>query len=164
MALSRGQKIAIGVGAVAALGLAAAAAADDTPPKRDVPDPPDEPVVPPPDPVEPPPPKPPAGLKNYVGSGYAWPYRNEFPSEASFGYALQEFGYDTRPWSAGWSVIGQRMMTMVREFQRDYNSTNPPKKLADDGLIGKNTIDAIRNAKAWTLAEGISWPTYIGAA
>jgi hypothetical protein len=119
--------------------------------------------------VEPesPPPPPPAGLKNYVGSGYNWPRKDRFPNEIAFAVLLNLFGYNA---NAALSIISQVNMTAVRQYQRDYNTVlatvpNPPTgKLAEDGLIGKNTIGAMLVSEAWVNTLGKPFPAIVAEA
>jgi hypothetical protein len=137
---------------------------------------PQQTCVPDAEPDDPPPPPPgPGHAKNYVGSGYNWPHKNDFPMEASFGAQLLVFGYPAaavNPAMPGWSVISGPMMSAVREFQRDYNAARlaqtvdvpAPKKLDTDGLIGANTINGLLNAKRWQQVLNLPWIDIVGLA
>lgn len=126
-------------------------------------------------PVEPPPPPPPANVSNYVGSGWTWSaaLRQTFPNATSIGNALVELGYpvsfanngDT-PATRPFNMISTHNMTIVREFQRDYNDVAQaqqldtpavPASLDDDGLVGNNTLRALINAKRWIDTFGATW-------
>lgn len=188
MPMTSKQKKLAALAALAALGFAgfAAAASDDTDPDPDpdpTPDPTPDPNATPcspgfhrvPGPVingaptsmcvpdEPPPPPPDPKKKNYVGSGYDWPYRDRFPTEFSIASALNLLGYPVNPLA---SAISAATMFAVREFQRDYNDAAKaqtvdepavPASLSTDGLIGKNTLAAIINAQRWTNILNVDW-------
>lgn len=191
MAVSKKAKAGVVILVLAALGLAGASAAaadddgddDDDPdvgppaPDPEIPDLPEDPDPP----VEPPPPAPDPQKKNYVGSGYVWPHQEVFPPQGAgfsganccriFGLELEKLGYPTNAAAADWNVISAKFMSVVREFQRDYNvarqaqTVDPvPKALATDGLIGTNTIDGIINAKRWVLSLALTWEDIVGLA
>lgn len=165
-------------GGIVLVGLAfagAASASDDAPPDDDDDDPgradPDPDPASPradPDPAEPPPPPPNPLIKDYVGSGYNWPRRDRFPNEQSFGTHMLALGYQTNPLAPNWSVISAGFMTLVRRFQRDYNKVrltiaNPGPSLSPDGLIGKNTINALLAAQQWAALGAMSWQQLVAA-
>lgn len=117
-----------------------------------------------------------AGAPTYVGSGWSWPYKNQFPTEASFLIALASLGYSV----SGTSVLTTQNIAAVKKFQGEYNAvvkafgiealyanTNatllPPTGLSVDGLIGGKTALAI----AFALSVGESeawWPELVSEA
>lgn len=184
MALSAKKKgaIALGVIGIGLLGLAGAAKADVLP---DVGPPTPEPL-PPVDPgadavcpagtirignkcIVPPPPPAPNKACNYSGCGAQFDSAHQTP--AFYQQRLQILGYPINP--AG-SIISGVAMTIIREFQRDYNAVraDPPvfaasplalapiaagPKLDTDGLIGNNTIAAIERAHTAILSANTTW-------
>jgi hypothetical protein len=108
-------------------------------------------------------------LGTYVGSpGFnEWPRMDLFPDESAFGDALERLGYDAGDWmSDGYSVLGEPVLTAVREFQRDWNLYRTKiqvpwaPQLTTDGRLGRSTIKAL--AGVMELVEGgLDWPNTI---
>lgn len=106
---------------------------------------------------------------NFVGApGYVWPFPNEFPSAIAFGLRLQQFGYIINPAAPNWSIVSPGSRSIVRDFQRDYNDVRTelgisptPPAVANDGLIGARTINALRVAREWSLFLGQGWPDVV---
>lgn len=201
MPLSTKKKIAIGAGValLALLGFAGAANADDTQPDDDNPPPPppddddiiivEPPVFCPPGQVNVggvcivPPPPPPANVCNYLGCGPAFdgPKAAQGITQVSIGLFLQQLGYPLNPASGTFSLVSLYSMTIVREFQRDYNAVRTSNglsgpaaaagpsaqqalqaikassKLDTDGLVGNFTIAAINRARTLRDRLGIDW-------
>ncbi len=186
MPLSRNQKIgvavAVGLGVFA---LAGAANAADVIPGDD--DQPDDETCPPgfhpqpnvdgtstcvadivPDPTDlddPLPPKPP--MCNYAGCGGAFDNNHEHPSV--YALQLQELGYPINVVGIaanGTTIAVNPARGLVREFQRDYNAVkagggvtaikNGPT-LGTDGLVGNQTIAAIKRAKDAVVLLNLPW-------
>lgn len=178
------DKKVIGIGLLALLALFAsnANAGDDVGPPEPDPDP--DPGIDADPWVEPPPPPPNPLLCNYVGCAelnppgqpdYNWPYRTEFPDYRSFGLALESLGYvqNPPPASGDWSVISGAFMSVVRDFQRDFNAVRDSASgnfqaahpaLATDGLIGNRTIAAIRAAREMVATQNRSWEAIVDSA
>lgn len=102
--------------------------------------------------------------RTYVGSGWAWPKRNLFPSEMSFGEALAELGYGSAYGLPDWEILSEATMETVRAFQRDFNEVRRAFKLHSlvdelsiDGLIGENTIRAFEFALDHNRVSDDSW-------
>ena len=65
-----------------------------------------------------------SGTGTYVGDpkGYNWPNKDMFPTQGSFGAALEQLGYNVGNWEAsGYSVIKQPTYGAIGQFQRDWN-------------------------------------------
>jgi hypothetical protein len=102
--------------------------------------------------------------RTYVGSGWGWPERNLFPTEISFGEAFAKLGYGAAYGLPGWEILSAETMNTVRAFQRDFNEVRIAfgirpliDELKVDGLIGTNTIRAIKFALERTAVEDDSW-------
>lgn len=114
-----------------------------------------------------PPPPPPANVCNYVGCpGFVWAQQGVFPNERAFGLRLQQLGYVINPAAANFSMISGYSMSIVRQFQRDYNVARlaqtveepPPPSIATDGLVGNaQTIPALIRAWQWVNTLGVPW-------
>lgn len=114
---------------------------------------------------------------NYVGSGWSWPHHDRFPTEQAFGQTLQLLGYDAGGWnSPTYSVLDPQPRQAVRSFQEDFNfiqayreymenQGEPPMaglppiraRLAEDGLLGPQTIPALVDAFTYQEVAGKSW-------
>lgn len=133
-------------------------------------------------PVEPPPTLPPGNVKNYVGSGWQWSgaLKQAFPQPVSIGMALFGLGYPVNfandgdtPSTQPFNMISAHNMTIVREFQRDYNvaakaqtvdASPSPASLDDDGLVANLTMRAILNAQRWARELGLQWADVVALA
>jgi hypothetical protein len=105
----------------------------------------------------------------YVGApGFAWAHADIFPELASFGDALERFGYESGDWlEDSWSILGSQMQDAVRAFQDDYNVVRqtidqpPTPKLAVSGRIDADTVEAIRYVANLIEITAIPWPNIV---
>lgn len=91
--------------------------------------------------------------RQYVGTGWKWPRSDVFPDEMSFGHSLNTLGYGAAVGMPGWEPTSKETMATVLQFQQDYNTVFEaakrlglqigPKPLVLDGLIGKDTVNAL---------------------
>lgn len=112
---------------------------------------------------------------NYLGCGAAFdgPQAALGNTAITVGIRLQQLGYPLNPAAGNFTLISAYAMSVVREFQRDYNavragggydpiSNNP--KLDTDGLTGVRTIAAINRARQAVITLATSWKDIVGLA
>ena len=113
-----------------------------------------------------------SGTGTYVGDpkGYNWPNKGMFPTEGSFGAALEQLGYNVGNWEApNYSVIKQPTYAAIGQFQRDWNIYRAniaqpwAPQLGSDSLLGPNTIKALAGAKEAVDELGLDWQAAIAA-
>lgn len=119
-----------------------------------------------------------SGGGNYVGSGWSWPHKNQFPSELTFGKRLMELGYSPGGLNPSFSVLSDRAVKQVKIFQNHWNIVAsylekisaekgvpvPVPRLSVDGKIGANTIEALIRAPKMAKTAGKSWGGLVGTA